>query len=65
VDEVSKRLWSVWTVRAVGTFWSKVSNAIAERKSIQKKLIMGLPMARKERAMPDSFPDVQRQNSQL
>jgi hypothetical protein len=40
-------------------------NVISERKSIHKKLIMGLPMARKERAMPNSLPDVQRWNSQL
>jgi hypothetical protein len=42
-----------------------MANAISERKSIHKKLIMGLPMARKERAMPNSLPDVQRWNSQL
>jgi len=65
VDEVSKCLWSVRTVRTVGVLWSKMADAIAKRKSIHKKLVMGLLMARKERATPNSLPDVQRWNSQL
>ena len=55
---MSKCLWSIRTVRTVGVLWSKMANAVAKRKSIHKKLIMGLPMARKERTTPNPLPDV-------
>ena len=45
--------------------WSEGANAPAKEQSIHEKLVVGLPMARKERAMPNSLPDVQRWNSQL
>jgi hypothetical protein len=55
VDKMSKCLSCYWTVCAVFTFWSKAANTPAKRKSIHRKFIMGLLMARKERAMPNLF----------
>ena len=58
MDKMSKCLWYCWTVWTVFTFWSKVADMLAEKESVHKELIMSLPMARKERATPNLFPDV-------